>query len=187
VSSAAGRGAWQLTLVAVPSVAAWCLAAFTPDALLEALPPERWEPRLPAVSVPFAAGSDVISLVPSLFSALAVAVMCCLLVEAAKLYAGHRYGRCATGPCLMLLLLQLALALDTLRLRAPDWYGYSLHFARLVQLRWEHPLPDVVPLPAPWLSLAVLLASLIVTGHSVRLSGAAERLPDEGRAGEAGR
>ena len=159
----------RLVVVLLQNIAAWSLAAFTPAALLEELPPERWVPKLPAVSVPFAARSDVISLVPSLFSALVVTAVCCLLVEATKLYL-LRYGPRATGSYLTLLLLQLALAVDAMRLRAPDWYGYGLHFGRLIQLRWDRPLPDILPIPAPWLSLAILLASLSLAWRCVSVS-----------------
>jgi hypothetical protein len=84
-----GRPGLRFALVAVPNVAAWWLAGFTPASLLEAMPPELWEPKLPAVSVPFSAGSDVISLVPTLFSALGVAALCCLIMEATKLFLVH--------------------------------------------------------------------------------------------------
>jgi hypothetical protein len=84
-----GRPGLRFALVSVPNVAAWWLAGFTPASLLEAMPPELWEPKLPAVSVPFSAGSDVISLVPTLFSALGVAALCCLIMEATKLFLVH--------------------------------------------------------------------------------------------------
>jgi hypothetical protein len=160
--------------VSLPSVVAWLIVAFTPAVLLEELPPERWVPKLPAVSVPFAVGSDVISLVPSLFSALTIAAFCCLMVELTKLYL-LRYGKKATTSYLTLLLFQVGLALDALRLRAPDWYGYGLHFVRLIQLRWERPLPDVLPIPGPWLSFGLLLASLITVGRCMR---GAHEIPD---------
>lgn len=143
-------------------LAGWLLVAATPTWLSERLPPERWEPRLPAVSAPYTPQSDVVSLVPDLFTALFVGAAACLLVEVSKATASWKRRAPLLQYCASTLL-QMALALDALRTHAPDWYVYTLHFARLGPLTWQRPWPDPLPIPSPWLSLIMLIVTLALS------------------------
>lgn len=119
--------------------------------------PRRYLPALPLVCVPYRYSSDVVSLVPDLFQALTIALFGVALVEFAKAAATSlRVYAAAT-------LYQAILALDALRRLAPDWYGYSLYFAHLVELRDDVPRPEILLVPSPYLSLVALLLFLAYT------------------------
>ncbi len=104
-------------------------------------------------------GTDVVSLVPDFFSALTFAGLCLLLVEPAKMMAsvlpGQRIAR-----HLSFVVYQAMLVVDILRRYAWDWYGYLLYFLRLVNLDYNQPRPEILPLPPPWLSFMALLLCL---------------------------
>ena len=141
------------------AVLGWILSALVPEeTVFYHLAPEHLEPSLPLVSAPFRPGSDVVSVVPWLFGAIAVAVVATFLVELGKvalLVAGVR----SIGAFMLLGLLQLSIGLDVLRRLATDWYGYALHFLRLASLSHEVRFPDPLPIPAPYFSLIVLVAA----------------------------
>lgn len=135
--------------------AAWLPIAAPLTSFLEHLPPNRYEFGLPRVCVPYTQGTDVVSLVPDLFSALTLAALCVLVAELAKVMASALPGRRSLRH-LCLTLYQITLVLDILRKYAWDWYGYLLYFARLISLSHDRPRPEVIPIPPPWLSLLLL-------------------------------
>jgi hypothetical protein len=151
--------------------AAWLLGSFWPKAWLDWIAPDPLIPKLPLVSAPYAHRSDVISLVPDLYSALFLATICLLLLEAPKLLIANSQGSARTIPLLSLLAVQQGLFIDVLRRCAPDWYGYGLHYLRLVELSHYRPRPEVLPIPAPWYSLFFVgLCMIVLLRQKVRSS-----------------
>ncbi len=143
------------------SILAWCLAVLPLGALVENLSPDPFEFSLPRVSVPYTPGTDVVSTVPLLFGAASLVLVSLLIVEAAKFLVALAPLR---RPALSLALsaFQITLAVDILRKYAWDWYGYGLYFARLITLSYEHPKPDVLPIPTPWCSFIILILCLML-------------------------
>lgn len=139
--------------------AAWLPVALPFASALEWLPPSRYEFSLPRVCVPYTPGTDVVSLVPDFFSALTFAGLCLLLVEPAKMMAAVLPGQRIVRH-LSFLVYQATLVVDVLRRYAWDWYGYLLYFLRLVNLNYNQPRPEILPLPPPWLSFMALLLCL---------------------------
>lgn len=137
--------------------AAWLLVAAPLAWLFDWLPPARYEFGLPLVCVPYTPGTDVVSLVPDLFSALALACLCVLMVEIAKAMISALPGR-QTWSYTLLSIYQASLLIDVLRKYAWDWYGYLLYFTRLITLSYDRPRPEVLPIPPPWLSFLLFLA-----------------------------
>jgi hypothetical protein len=160
---------------------AWLLVALPTDSIFDWLPPERYEFALPRVSVPYTPGADVVSAVPDLFSALTLAVTCVLLAEIAK---GLTWSCNAwKGPIhLSFVLYQCTLLLDVLRKYSWDWYGYLLYYARIIELSHERPRPEVLPLPAPWLSFLALLLCVLLSALASR-----NRSADSGDGAHGGR
>lgn len=149
----------------LPAVVAWLVVATLSPWLNEILPPRRFEPRLPDVSAPFRPHSEIVSVVPGLFSALAIALAVGCLVEITKFLVFRRV-RVAASLHAAFTMFQILLLIDLLRMHALDWYWYALHFARLVELT-SGPLPrNVPPIPAPWLSFAGLLLAVAATLRS---------------------
>jgi len=140
----------------VLALTSWLFVAIIPITVQEWLPPKRYEFGLPRVCVPYTPGTDVVSLVPDLFSALAMICLCLLLADLAKILAAARSGR-SILVSVAFLVYQVTLVIDIMRKYAWDWYGYSLYFARLVKLRYDKPRPEVLPISSPWLSLLALL------------------------------
>jgi hypothetical protein len=152
------------------SLAAWLVVAAPPVSIQQLLPPNRYEFGLPRVCVPYTPGADVVSLVPDLFSALVIAFSCLLLSEIAKMTARPIPGRRLLfyATCYFF---QISLTIDVLRKFAWDWYGYLLYFMRIIDLSYDRPRPEVIPIPSPWLSLIALglfLISLFVSTHRPR-------------------
>lgn len=141
------------------ALASWFPVALPARSIQHWLPPNRYEFGLPRVCVPYTPGSDVVSLVPDLFSALAVAGLCLVLSEIAK-FLISRLTVHNTPLCLALSAYQVTLVVDALRSYAWDWYGYFLYFARFIELRYDEPRPEIIPIPAPWMSLTALLLFL---------------------------
>jgi hypothetical protein len=141
---------------ALPPLLAWLLiwAAKWLPWMAPSGEPRRYLPALPLVCVPYRYGSDVVSLVPDLFQALTIALLGAVLVEFTKAAATSVSVYAAAS------VYQATLALDAMRRLAPDWYGYSLYFAHLVELRDDVPRPEVLPVPSPYLSLVALLLLL---------------------------
>lgn len=159
VVKANGRLLAKRALSALLTALAWLPLAWPIRSAMEWLPPNRYEFSLPRVCVPFSPGTDVVSLVPDLFSALSITLLCVLLAEFAKFANASRQGRSAI--CyLSFVLYQVTLFVDSMRLYARDWYGYLLYFLRLIDLSHDSPRPDVIPLPSPWLSFLALLLCL---------------------------
>lgn len=163
-----------LIRLGLPATGAWLLAALAPRSLIQGLAPARFEFALPRVSVPYTPGTDVVSAVPDLFSALLWGVICAGVVELAKpqvLALSKWRGRCM----FLCAVFQGALVLDTLRRHAWDWYGYLLYFLRLTKLSYDNPRPEVISLPAPWLSFLVLAFVLTACAlATLRRSGTSE-------------
>jgi hypothetical protein len=148
----------RVSAVAI-SMLGWLIAAASPNWLVdEMLPPKRFEPFLPLVSAPFAYGSDVVSVVPDLYSAATIGLTSALVVEVAKMVL-LRLGSRALGAYLSFCLLQATLVIDVLRRFAVDWYGYLLHFFRLAKLSNEVRYPEPLLIPPPFLSLLCLMAT----------------------------
>jgi hypothetical protein len=143
------------------ALVSWLLVAVPSPSILEWLPPNRYEFGLPRVCVPYTPGTDVVSLVPDLFSALAIAFLCLLLTEIAKTMIAAVPGRRALTH-VAFSVYQATLVVDIIRKYAWDWYGYLLYFARLIQLSYDRPRPEVLPVSSPWLSLLALLACMSV-------------------------
>lgn len=159
-----GMAAMRLVVVLVLILSAWLIGAFFPTDWLEALAPDPMTPKLPLVSAPYAARSDVISLVPDLFGALVLVTATLLLLEIAKLLLVikgiHRPVTCS----LAALAAQQGVAFDILRSYAPDWYGYGLYYLHIIDtLSHEQPRPDVLPIAAPWYSLVFIMALAILS------------------------
>lgn len=148
------------------ALAAWLLVAIPSISVQEWLPPNRYEFGVPRVCVPYTPGTDVVSLVPDLFSALAIACLCLVLTEVAKVSViglpGHLplYGT--------FLIFQATLVVDVLRKYAWDWYGYLLYYLRLTNLSYDQPRPEILPIPSPWLSMFVLLGCASLYTISLR-------------------
>jgi len=138
------------------SLSAWLIIALRLDFLMAWLPPVRYEFALPRVCVPYAPGSDVVSGVPDLFSALTLGISCIVLAEVAKGIFCSGCTRKVLVQC-SFVVYQACLLLDVMRRYAWDWYGYLLYFCRLIELSYERPRPEVLALPAPWLSFLSLL------------------------------
>lgn len=154
-----GRLLSSRVLSALLTALAWLPLAWPVRSAMEWLPPNRYEFSLPRVCVPFSPGTDVVSLVPDLFSALSIALLCILLAEFAKFVNSMRQEPSAA--CyLSFVLYQVTLLVESMRLYAWDWYGYLLYFLRLIDLSHDSPRPDVIPLPSPWLSFLALLLCL---------------------------
>lgn len=174
--TARGVARTRSALSLLPSLVGWVLVAAAPECAVERLPPERWEPRLPAVSAPYEYGSDVVSLVPNLFVALTLGAAACLLVEFSKAVV-VRCSRLGIVKYVVLTLMQIGLIVDALRAYAADWYVYILHFARVAPLSWQKPWPEILPLPSPWpsfflLAISVALAFVIDEKRSASRAGA---------------
>lgn len=149
----------EMYWVAGLSILAWSLAVLPLGSFVENLAPDRFEFSLPRVCVPYTPGTDVVSTVPFLFSAAALALAGLLVVEVAKLLVTASPTRRTALP-LALSVFQITLAIDILRKYAWDWYGYGLYFARLISLSYERPKPEVLPVPTPWCSFIMLLVCL---------------------------
>lgn len=149
------------------ALAAWLLIALPPRSIQEWLPPNRYEFGLPRVCVPYTPGTDVVSLVPDLFSAVTIICLCLLLSEIAKTTIAALPGK-RIHIYVLFLLYQTTLAIDALRKYAWDWYGYLLYFARLIELRYDRPQPEILPLSSPWLSLVALLLCMSMTVIDIR-------------------
>jgi hypothetical protein len=145
--------------------AAWLPVVLPSASTLEWLPPNRYELSVPRVCVPYSPGTDVVSLVPDLFSALTIAVLCLLLVEVAKVMVAALPRR-QTLRYVAFAVYQATLMVDVLRHYAWDWYGYLLYFSRLITLSHNHPRPEILPLPSPWLSFLPLLLCLGLCGYA---------------------
>lgn len=161
VSTAPGRARPSRLLLLLPPALAWVLGVTVPRLAWERLDPESSRPYLPLVSVPFLpGGSDVVSIVPWLYRTALLCLACALCVEISKLALLRLDGRPRRGIAFAALVLyQAVLSLDLFRLHAPDWYGFLLHYVGLIELRHEVMQPDVIPVPAPYLGLAWMLAT----------------------------
>lgn len=159
---------WFLTIrPGLFALAAWLLVAIPSTSIQKLLPPNRYEFGLPRVCVPYTPGTDVVSLVPDLFSALAIIFLSLLLCEIAKILTIALPGR-RTFFYVAFSVYQLTLVVDSLRKFAWDWYGYALYFARLISLSYDRPEPEILPIPSPWLSLLALMACTILYVISLR-------------------
>jgi hypothetical protein len=158
------------------ALAAWLLVAAPLGPVIQRLPPNRFEFALPRVSVPYTPGADVVSAVPDLFSALALAAACLLVAELAKANLVVAVQRRIRLGLSAFVLYQITLFIDILRKHAWDWYGYILYFLRLTPLRYDQPRPEVLPLTSPWLSFLALLLCLGFCGYAYRLAPPREEL-----------
>jgi hypothetical protein len=149
------------------ALASWLFAAIPSPSIQEWLPPNRYEFGLPRVCVPYTPGTDVVSLVPDLFSALTIVCLCLLLSEVAKIMSTVLPGR-RIAFYVAFSIYQATLVIDVLRRFSWDWYGYLLYFARLTKLSYNRPQPEVLPIPSPWLSLLALLACTVLYISNLR-------------------
>lgn len=141
----------------LPLAASWLIAAIGIYAQYDFLLPHPYLPALPRVDVPYAHGSDVVSVVPHLFRALVVGSVAVLVAEIAKILAlGDSDWR---RNAIAVLLYQVVLFLDVFRGYAQDWFVYFLSFLHLIRLedRLGADKPPWLPIPSPWVSFAVLL------------------------------
>jgi hypothetical protein len=151
----------RFSTASLPLILAWVMGVAVPRFCWDPLSERFLRPSLPLVSVPFKADSDVVSLVPFLYRTVELIVWCLLSAEVGKVLA----ARCLAGldrlkVVLMISAFQVVLAVDLLRFNSPDWYGYLLHHLGLIVLDFNVMKPEVLPLPAPWLSLAFLTVLL---------------------------
>jgi hypothetical protein len=153
--------------VSLPLMMAWVMGTAVPRIWWEPLSERFLRPSLPLVSVPFKADSDVVSLVPFLYRTVELIAWCLLLAEVGKVLAVRWLaGVSRLKVALMIFAFQVLLAVDLLRLNSPDWYGYLLHYLGLVVLDFSVMKPEVLPVPAPWLSLAFLVVLLMTLSRA---------------------
>ncbi|MGH9369447.1 MAG: hypothetical protein ACRD3M_17470 [Thermoanaerobaculia bacterium] len=146
---ARGQRNW---LLVVPPLASWLVAAGFGLLKRSLWLSGDYQPTLPLVSLPFEPRRDVVSSVPDLFLVLLAATVAVLLAEPAKaaLAAGGR--RLAY---VGVVLYQLCLAADMVRIYAPDWWLWALSYVGVRELRENTGM--VFPAPFPWVSAVVLI------------------------------
>jgi hypothetical protein len=152
-------------ILLVPIILSWIVGVIPHFIGRDFLLRERLLPALPNVSLPIGSESDFVSIVPHLFRALAIGLIAVICAEPSKYWlasAGRRFY-------LFVVVYQAVLFLDLLRWYAYDWFLYSLHFVRVIDLNSN---PAVLKrwgaIGAPWISLLCMVLLLAVILRSQR-------------------
>jgi len=145
-------------------IAGWLVAllSVTTGGGSDFLLPHRYLPALPTVAAPYDPTSDVVSVVPLLFRALALAVAAAAVASMGKAWAAVNLSPSSLSYG-ALTLVEVALFTDVFRALAPDWTVYALHFGHIITLSARsYELSRRIAWGAPLPSLLVVLGALAI-------------------------